>query len=625
MRSINPIALPLMLCLCAGATHAATINVPADFATIQEAVDNAFEGDEIVVAPGTYNENVSWTGTGLTLRSSGGAALTIISGGGLNAPIRVNSVLTSVTIEGFTLTNGGGGDGGGISLVNVANGTIRNCIIRDNANPDASGGGAYLNAGTYLVENTNFINNSITGGGSGGGLYVESATVTINGGSFINNRNPGGSGGGIQLLDESAVLTVNNALFTGNTAEGGSGGAIDSVFGATLNVNGCTFSTNGIGQFSNTFGAAIQAGDGILNVSNSTFSGNADSAISTGASGGISNSTFSNNLAFGGSGGAIYVSSSGGAFAITGSTFTSNVADGGTGGEILIDGSSVSVTDCTFVDNSAPGGSGGAIQVNVGSPVIDRCTFTGGEAEGGGGGAISVDGLGTNPVITNSLFVGTGTEGGVIYTTTDAAPVFVNCTIIGFPGTPGNPGGALYPTPGTTINIRNSIVRVNGSGGDIVVPSAGGAAAITFSNVQGGFAGLGNIDADPLFANPGAGDYTLGAGSPSIDAGNSALVPSGITLDLGGDARISGASVDQGAYEAGGLACDSIDFNNDTSSFDPTDIDAFLSVFSEGPCIPASATCNDIDFNNDGSLFDPCDIDAFLLVFSEGPCTLCGV
>jgi outer membrane protein assembly factor BamB len=70
--------------------------------------------------------------------------------------------------------------------------------------------------------------------------------------------------------------------------------------------------------------------------------------------------------------------------------------------------------------------------------------------------------------------------------------------------------------------------------------------------------------------------------------------------------------------------CNDIDFNNDGSTFDPTDIDAFFSVFSEGPCIPATATCNDIDFNNDGSLFDPCDIDSFLLAFSEGPCTLCG-
>jgi hypothetical protein len=69
-----------------------------------------------------------------------------------------------------------------------------------------------------------------------------------------------------------------------------------------------------------------------------------------------------------------------------------------------------------------------------------------------------------------------------------------------------------------------------------------------------------------------------------------------------------------------GPNCDSIDFNNDGSQFDPVDIDAFLSVFSEGPCVPASATCNDIDFNNDGSQFDPQDISAFLSVFSEGPC-----
>ncbi len=68
------------------------------------------------------------------------------------------------------------------------------------------------------------------------------------------------------------------------------------------------------------------------------------------------------------------------------------------------------------------------------------------------------------------------------------------------------------------------------------------------------------------------------------------------------------------------LVCDSIDYNNDSAQFDPTDIDAFLSVFSEGPCIPANATCNDIDFNNDGSQFDPRDIESFLSVFAEGPC-----
>jgi hypothetical protein len=73
------------------------------------------------------------------------------------------------------------------------------------------------------------------------------------------------------------------------------------------------------------------------------------------------------------------------------------------------------------------------------------------------------------------------------------------------------------------------------------------------------------------------------------------------------------------------VCCDSLDFNNDGSSFDPQDIEALLSVFSEGPCIPGNATCNDIDFNNDGSLFDPCDINSYLTLYAEGPCTLCGV
>ncbi len=65
--------------------------------------------------------------------------------------------------------------------------------------------------------------------------------------------------------------------------------------------------------------------------------------------------------------------------------------------------------------------------------------------------------------------------------------------------------------------------------------------------------------------------------------------------------------------------CDSVDFNYDASLFDPTDVDAFMSVFSEGPCIPAHAICGDADFNNDGAA-GPEDIESFLSVFGEGPC-----
>jgi hypothetical protein len=130
------------------------------------------------------------------------------------------------------------------------------------------------------------------------------------------------------------------------------------------------------------------------------------------------------------------------------------------------------------------------------------------------------------------------------------------------------------------------------------------------------------------------GGFSTPTAEPLVDANTLVLLtfndPAGTTTPVVQGSGLLSATVASGFAGAtspqfGTGPCDSIDFNNDGSSFDPTDIDAFLSVFSEGPCIPAAATCNDVDFNNDGSLFDPCDIDSFLLVFSEGPCTLCGV
>ncbi|MFO0858739.1 MAG: hypothetical protein U0640_15450 [Phycisphaerales bacterium] len=97
-------------------------------------------------------------------------------------------------------------------------------------------------------------------------------------------------------------------------------------------------------------------------------------------------------------------------------------------------------------------------------------------------------------------------------------------------------------------------------------------------------------------------------------------------LTQGQSVMIRVGGVNASAYGPGTLAigqpvhCNDIDFNNDGSIFDPMDIEAFLSVYSEGPCIPATATCDSIDFNNDTSIFDPMDIDSFLSVYSEGPC-----
>ena len=42
---------------------------------------------------------------------------------------------------------------------------------------------------------------------------------------------------------------------------------------------------------------------------------------------------------------------------------------------------------------------------------------------------------------------------------------------------------------------------------------------ISYSNIEDGWDGEENIDADPLFTDPESGDYTLQSGSPYIDAG----------------------------------------------------------------------------------------------------------
>ena len=58
------------------------INVPADSATIQSAINGAINGDTVLVQPGTYPENIIWPDVnGIKLISAGDSSNTIIDGG----------------------------------------------------------------------------------------------------------------------------------------------------------------------------------------------------------------------------------------------------------------------------------------------------------------------------------------------------------------------------------------------------------------------------------------------------------------------------------------------------------------------------------------------------------------
>src|SRR6185436_7427339 len=99
-------ALTLLLLLAAASARAAVIQVPADYPTIQQAVDNASSGDQIHVSPGTYVEHVLVQGkAGLAISSQSGPAVTTVDGSGNGSPFSVINC-DRITIQGFTMTHG---------------------------------------------------------------------------------------------------------------------------------------------------------------------------------------------------------------------------------------------------------------------------------------------------------------------------------------------------------------------------------------------------------------------------------------------------------------------------------------------------------------------------------------
>ncbi len=101
-----------------GQAVAGIINVPSDQSTIQAGIDAAVNGDEVIVAPGTYFETIHFLGKAITLRSSDGPAVTIIDATGLSIRVVTISNSQNPVLDGFTVTGGNitNGSGGGLFI-----------------------------------------------------------------------------------------------------------------------------------------------------------------------------------------------------------------------------------------------------------------------------------------------------------------------------------------------------------------------------------------------------------------------------------------------------------------------------------------------------------------------------
>jgi len=417
------------------------------------------------------------------------------SGVGGGAVIRVGGKLANCIVRNNSLSGG---------IYN--NGTIINCMIRSNTS--SYSGGGINNLGSGII--TNCILHDNRSEGSGGGIYNSGGGIITNC-ILTNNRSFGRSGGGIYNFS-GGVIT--NCIINGNTAydtydyQRSFGGGVYNLEGIIDNciVSGNTASSSGspscpgCGVYS--YGGGIYNSGGTI--TNSTISGNK------------ANSYFSSGYSVYSYGGGIY-------------------NGGGT------------ITNCTINENQASSSIdsyGGGIY-NSGN--VYNCIIQENSSREGGGLYAEVTSIASNCLIVNN---NASSSGGGSYTT--VVNSFTNCTFVNNTAT--TQGGGIF-TNSSYVTVTNCVFWGNSASTGYQIQ--GNSSTVTYSAVQGGRAGTGNINlaaqndaaSGPKFIDPINGDYQLQACSPCINSGSNAALAEADTLDLNSSPRIYGDIVDMGAYE----------------------------------------------------------------------------
>ncbi|MFH1998138.1 MAG: DUF1565 domain-containing protein [Planctomycetota bacterium] len=246
--------LPPLFYLFATMGSSSSIHVPSDCSSIQEAIDAAASNDVIVVADGTYFENIRFKGKTLTLKSENGPEACIINGS-MNGPVvsfDQGEGHRSI-MEGFTITNGSGKTfsdsglhyhyGGGIYIEDASPAILNNHICANRLPP--------FSGSTIVIEGGGLFS-----GHPMGGAWLGSPVIR---GNEIFDNFSGGHGGGIAIaapsLDET-LLMENNMIY-GNRSDANGGGVYISQFASARLLNNQIFenqSWNGGGVYCWSYG-----------------------------------------------------------------------------------------------------------------------------------------------------------------------------------------------------------------------------------------------------------------------------------------------------------------------------------------------------------------------------------
>lgn len=306
------------------------------------------------------------------------------------------------------------------------------------------------------------------------------------------------------------------------------------------NANGSSPNNRGGGMYN--YSGSPTVTNVTLSDNNAEYSGGAMYNYSSNP--GLSNVTISSNSATDNGGGMSnwYNSNP----SLSNVTFSGNSA--GSGGGMLNWDSSPSLRDITFSDNSAGSGGGGMYNYS-GSPNLTNVTFSGNSVVYGGGGMYNYE---SSPSLTNVTFSSNSAnyEGGGVYNHR-SSPSLTNVT---FSDNSADSCGGMCNEGNSNPTLTNAILW-----GNTPDQISGDSAIVTYSDVQGGYAGVGNINIDPLLGSlADNGGFTqthaIATSSPAIDAGDPNLCPDfdqrGFPSPIDGDSNGT-AVCDMGAYEYG--------------------------------------------------------------------------
>lgn len=221
--------------------------------------------------------------------------------------------------------------------------------------------------------------------------------------------------------------------------------------------------------------------------------------------------------------------------------FADNTASGGPAGfedtTLLATAHRFEFIRCDFERNAGGGFGGGAIRTMGVSYTLSLsgCRFTDNTAPAGAG--VYTGGTGNHARAINCLFDGNEAFSGPAWFDDNTTTLrIINCTLTRNTATFTTGVGSVVRLLGLNSLIASTIIQGNTTPDGAI--TGFNQLVVRASNIQGGFVGAGNIDADPMFRDSGAGDFRLRRASPCTDAGANADVLAD-EFDLDGDGNVA--------------------------------------------------------------------------------------